>query len=219
MLCATLPLRDMLNQRTIWDGISLSAFVLVVLEILLCQLHCVTCFGSQLLIQINTFSRSCSAITTLVVLTQLQCHYSFVRPIKHICLFYCFPRYSTTGTHGMDRSPTALVYQLPRVASNTPGPELPQEAPSRQGCSGLYGQHSNLCVYQPAMRLRFYHTSQLPRHLFFWSQKHLRSLPAIHIPGVFNQATNELSRAALPGKWRLHPQAVQLIGIGSEWLR
>ncbi len=46
--------------------------------------------------------------------------------------------------------------------------------------------------------------SQLARHLLLWSQKHLRSLCAIHIPGVFNQA-------ALPGEWRLHPQVVQLI--------
>ncbi len=53
--------------------------------------------------------------------------------------------------------------------------------------------------------------SQLARHLLLWSQKHLRSIRAIHIPGVFNQAADELSRAALPGEWRLHPQAVQLI--------
>ncbi len=52
---------------------------------------------------------------------------------------------------------------------------------------------------------------QLARHLLLWSQKHLRSLRAIHIPGVFNRAADELSRAALPGEWRLHPQAVQLI--------
>ncbi len=53
--------------------------------------------------------------------------------------------------------------------------------------------------------------SRLARHLLLWSQKHLRSLRAIHIPGVFNRAADELSRAALPGEWRLHPQAVQLI--------
>ncbi len=29
--------------------------------------------------------------------------------------------------------------------------------------------------------------------------------------GVFNRPADELSRAALPGEWRLHPQAVQLI--------
>ncbi len=45
------------------------------------------------------------------------------------------------------------------------------------------------------------------------------SLRAIHIPGVFNRAADELSRAALPGEWRLHPQVVQLIGDGSELLR
>ncbi len=53
--------------------------------------------------------------------------------------------------------------------------------------------------------------SQFARHLLLWSQKHLRSLRAIHIPGVFNRAADELSRAALPGELRLHPQAVQLI--------
>ncbi len=53
--------------------------------------------------------------------------------------------------------------------------------------------------------------SQLTRHLLLWSQKHLRSLRAIHIPGLLNQTADELSRAALPGEWRLHPQTVQLI--------
>ncbi len=59
--------------------------------------------------------------------------------------------------------------------------------------------------------LRSRRMSQLTRQLLFWSQKHLRSLRAIHIPGVFNRAADELSRAALPGEWRFHPQAVQLI--------
>ncbi len=44
--------------------------------------------------------------------------------------------------------------------------------------------------------------SQLARHLLLWSQKHLRSLRAIHIPGVFNRAADELYRAALPGECR-----------------
>ncbi len=47
--------------------------------------------------------------------------------------------------------------------------------------------------------LRSRRMSQLARHLLLWSQKHLRSLRAIHIPGVFNRAADELSRAALPG--------------------
>ncbi len=59
--------------------------------------------------------------------------------------------------------------------------------------------------------LRSRRMSQLASHLLLWSQKHLRSLRAIQIPGVFNRAADELSRAALPGEWRLHPQAVQLI--------
>ncbi len=106
----------------------------------------------------------------------------------------------------MDGSPTALAYQLPQVASSTPDTEPPQRTPLRQGRSGPYGQHGDLCVYQPAIRFRSRRMSQLARHHLLWSQTYLRSLPAIHIPGVFNQVANELSRAALPGEWRLHPQ-------------
>ncbi len=109
------------------------------------------------------------------------------------------------SVRGMDGSPTVLQYQLPWVASSTPGPEPTQRAPSRQGRSDPYGKHCDICVFQPAMRLRSRRMSQLTRHLLPWSQKHLRSLPAIHISEVFNQAANELSRAALPGGWRLHP--------------
>ncbi len=59
--------------------------------------------------------------------------------------------------------------------------------------------------------LRSRRMSQLVRHLLLWSGKHLRSLRAIHIPGLLNRTADELSRAALPGEWRLHPQTVQLI--------
>ncbi len=60
--------------------------------------------------------------------------------------------------------------------------------------------------------LRSRRLSQLARHLLLWSQKHLRSLRAIHIPGELNCAADELSRQpALPGEWRLHPEVVQLI--------
>ncbi len=53
---------------------------------------------------------------------------------------------------------------------------------------------------------------QLARHLLLWSQKHLRSLRAIHIPGVLNRTADKLSwQPALPGEWRLNPQVVQLI--------
>ncbi len=60
---------------------------------------------------------------------------------------------------GLDGSPTALAYQLPRVVSSTPCPEPSQRAPSAQGRSGPYGQHCDRCVYQPARR------SALPSHV------------------------------------------------------
>ncbi len=60
--------------------------------------------------------------------------------------------------------------------------------------------------------LRSRRLSQLARHLLLWSQKHLRSFRAVHIPGELNRAADELSRQpALPGEWRLHPEVVQLI--------
>ncbi len=111
----------------------------------------------------------------------------------------------------LDGFPTVMAYQLPQAAGSAPCLEPPQRAPSAQGRSGPYGQHGFHAVYQLARQFTF--PSQHGRHLLLWSQKHLRSLHAIHIPGVIN-------RAALPGEWRLHPQAVQLIwGDGSELLR
>ncbi len=59
--------------------------------------------------------------------------------------------------------------------------------------------------------LRSRRMSQFACHLLLWSRKHLRSLRTIHIPGLLNRTADELSRAALPGQWRLHPQTVQMI--------
>ncbi len=110
---------------------------------------------------------------------------------------------------GLDGSPTALAYQLPRVAGSTPGLEPSQETLTRRARTGPYGQHCDRCVHQPTRWSTL--PSQLARHLLLWSRKHLRSLRAIHIPGLLNRTADELSRAALPGEWRLHPQTVQLI--------
>ncbi len=60
---------------------------------------------------------------------------------------------------GLDGSPTALAYKLPRAASSTPCLEPPQRAPSAQGRSGPYGQHDDRCVYQPARQFT------LPSHV------------------------------------------------------
>ncbi len=60
--------------------------------------------------------------------------------------------------------------------------------------------------------LRSRRMSQLARHLLLWSQKHLMSLRAVHVPGELNHAADELSRQpALPGEWQLHPEVLQLI--------
>ncbi len=124
------------------------------------------------------------------------------------------------SVRGLDGSPTALAYQLPRAAGSTSGLEPPQRAPSRQGRSGPYRQHCDRCVYQPARRFT------LPSHVATRPptppplESEASEVPSCHphprrvqpggqlfIPGEFNQ----LSRAALPGEWRLHPQVVQLI--------
>ncbi len=83
----------------------------------------------------------------------------------------------------------------------------------------LRGEHILVCTDSTATvayinrqgGLRSRRMSQLARHLLLWSRKHLRPLHAIHIPGLLNRTAGELSRAALPGEWRLHPQTVQLI--------
>ncbi len=60
--------------------------------------------------------------------------------------------------------------------------------------------------------LRSRHMSQLARHLLLLSQKHLRSLCAVHVPRELNRTADELSRQpALPGEWWLYPEVVQLI--------
>ncbi len=105
------------------------------------------------------------------------------------------------GVRGMDGSPTVLAYQLPRVAGSTPCLDVPQRVRSGQGRSSPYGKYCDHCVYQHARQFTLLsqcHMSQLARHHLLWSQK-LRSLRAIHIPGVFNQTADELSRAAFPG--------------------
>ncbi len=68
--------------------------------------------------------------------------------------------------------------------------------------------------------LRSRRMSQLARHLLLWSQKHLRSLRAVHVPGELNRAADELSRQhALPGEWRLHPRYSSWFGDASGTLR
>ncbi len=110
---------------------------------------------------------------------------------------------------GLDGSPTALAHQLPRVAGSTPGLEPSQEMLTRRACTGPYRQHCDRRVHQPTRWSTL--PSQLARHLLLWSRNHLRSLCAIHIPGLLNRTADELSRAAHPREWRLHPQMVQLI--------
>ncbi len=60
---------------------------------------------------------------------------------------------------GLDGSPTALAYQLPRVAGSTPGLEPSQETLTRRACTGPYGQHCDRCVHQPTR------WSTLPSHV------------------------------------------------------
>ncbi len=112
---------------------------------------------------------------------------------------------------GLDGSPTALAYQLRELLAV----HLALNHLKRR----LRGEHvlvrtdstATVAYINRQGGLRSRRMSQLARHLLLWSRKHLRSLRAIHIPGLLNRTADELSRAALPGEWRLHPQTVQLI--------
>ncbi len=65
----------------------------------------------------------------------------------------------TCSIVGLDGSPTALAYQLPRVAGSTPGLEPSQETLTRRARTGPYGQHCDRCVNQPTR------WSTLPSHV------------------------------------------------------
>ncbi len=113
---------------------------------------------------------------------------------------------------GLNGSPTALAYHLPRAAGSMPCLEPPQRAAfKRKDILVRTNNTATIAYINQQGGLRSCRMSQLARHLLLWSQKHLMSLRAMHIPGVFNWAADMLSRAALPGEWRLHSQAVQLI--------
>ncbi len=109
----------------------------------------------------------------------------------------------------LDRAPAAVAYQLPRVAGSIACSAPLQNAATREAYTGPFGQHCDRCIHQPPGRSTL--PSQLACHLLLWSQKHLRSLRAVHGPGELNRAADELSRQhALPGEWRLHPEVPQL---------
>ncbi len=65
----------------------------------------------------------------------------------------------------LDRALAAVAYQLPWVASSIACSAPLQTTATRQACTGPYRQQCDHC-----------RMPELIRHLFFWSQKHLRSL-------------------------------------------
>ncbi len=59
---------------------------------------------------------------------------------------------------------------------------------------------------------------KLACQILLWSQWKLLSLRAAYIPGAHNLGADILSRQGLrPGKWRLHPEVVELIWR-HEWI-
>ncbi len=55
------------------------------------------------------------------------------------------------------------------------------------------------CVHQPTRWSTLRRMSQLAHHLLLWSRKHLRSLPAIHIPGLLNPTSCHELRSSESG--------------------
>ena len=53
---------------------------------------------------------------------------------------------------------------------------------------------------------------RLAKRLLLWAQHNLRSLRAVHVPGLLNVGPDRLSRNNVPtGEWSLHPQTVRLL--------
>ncbi|XP_073675941.1 uncharacterized protein [Garra rufa] len=60
--------------------------------------------------------------------------------------------------------------------------------------------------------LRSRNLYRLAERLLVWAQCNLRSLRAVHVPGLLNVGQDRLSRNNVPaGEWSLHPQTVQLL--------
>ncbi len=130
------------------------------------------------------------------------------------CLQHGLGRYmQQAGSLGaLDGAATALAHQLPRAAGSASSLAAVSATAVRQACVGPYGQHCGCVVYQPGGGIRSRRMSQLARHLLLWSHTRLKSLRAVHIPGVLNRAADALSRQlTFPGEWRLHPETIRLI--------
>ncbi len=79
----------------------------------------------------------------------------------HGCLYHRLGGYvrQACSVGGLDRSPTALAHQLPRVLSSMPCLEPSQRALMRQARAGPHGQHCDCCIHQPTR------WSTLPSHV------------------------------------------------------
>ncbi len=145
-----------------------------------------------------------------VPLEQISRHAVVLMDASATCWGATYNGHAVSGVNG--RVPTALAYQLPRVAGSTPCLELPQRAPS--GARTFWSVQTILRPLRISTRKAVYAPvacSNSPTTSSSGVRSNLRSLRAIHIPGVFNRAADELSRVALPGERRLYPQVVQLI--------
>ncbi|KAI2653956.1 Transmembrane protein 255B [Labeo rohita] len=125
----------------------------------------------------------------------------------HGCLFHglgcCMQRASSIRL--LDRTSTAMAYQLPRVVGCASGPS---SLLTDVACS--HRQHGDCSLHQPSgwSTLPSRVTTRPPSAPMEW----LKSLRAVHIPGELNRAADQLSRQSThPREWRLHPETVQLI--------
>ncbi len=119
---------------------------------------------------------------------------------------HCSTLPDTNLSSGTNKVYQSLAHQLPRVADSTHGLEPSQEVLTGEQVLVRTDSTATVAYINRQGSLRSRRMSQLARHLLLRSPKHLRSLHAIHIPGFLNWVANELSQAALPGEWRLHPR-------------
>ncbi len=130
------------------------------------------------------------------------------------CLQHGLGRYmQRAGSLGaLDGASTALAHQLPRAAGSASSLAAVSATAVRQACVGPYGQHCGCVVYQPdgGYTITPHVTARPPSPPL--ESPRLKSLRAVHIPGVLNRAADVLSRQlTFPGEWRLHPETIRLI--------
>ncbi len=110
----------------------------------------------------------------------------------------------------LDRSLTALAYQLPRAVGSASSLTAVLATAVGQACVSPHGKHCSCLVHQPVGRytITTHVTARPPSPPL---ESHAVQV-TVHIPGKLNRVADTLSQQlTFPGEWQLHPETIRLI--------